>query len=309
MKTNSETGAALLMAILIVALVASTVVFMAGQQSLWTQQAGNLAARGQTTALARAAIDWARGVLAQDARDGKVDHAGEAWAKRLNALPVDYGDLSGAIADQQALFNLNNLVRNGNDSEADIALFKRLLTQLQLPTDLANPLLDWIDPDNTVRHPGGAEDSDYLRGDSPYRTANQVMLSIDELHRVRGFSAKNIARLRPFVTALPKTTAINVNTAPREILSALLPDLDETDISTVLENRKNAFFKSKQDFRARLPKASAALRDELYDVSSQYFLAAVQVRSGNANSALAALLERPLAGGWPDIVWQQQLAE
>lgn len=309
MIKHKQIGAALLMAILIVALVATTVVFMAGQQSLWTQQAGNLAARGQTNALARAAIDWARGVLAQDARDNKVDHAGETWAKRLSALPVEYGELSGAIADQQALFNLNNLVRNGQDSEADIALFKRLLTQLQLSAELVNPLLDWIDPDNELHFPGGAEDSDYLHGDAPYRSANRPLLSIDELYRVRGFNRPTIERLRPFVTALPERSAININTAPREILSALLPDLAETDISTVLENRKNAFFKSQQDFRSRLPKATPALRDELYDVASRYFLVAVQVRASNADSAVAALLVRPVSGGWPGIVWQRQLAE
>lgn len=309
MIQRKQIGAALLMAILIVALVSTTVVFVAGQQSLWTQQAGHLAARGQTTALARAAIDWARGVLAQDARDGKIDHPGEAWAKRLNALPVEQGDLSGAIADQHALFNLNNLVRNGRDSEADIALFQRLLAQLQLPSELINSLLDWIDQDNTLHHPGGAEDNDYLRGDAPYRTANRPLLSVDELYRVRGFNRANIERLRPFVTALPEYSAINVNSAPREILSALLPELAETDISTALENRKNAFFKSKQDFRARLPKAAPALGDALYDVASRYFLAVVQVRSRDADSAVAALLVRPVAGGWPDIVWQRQLTE
>ena len=309
MIKHKQIGAALLMAILIVALVATTVVFMAGQQSLWTQQAGHLAARGQTAALARAAIDWARGVLAQDARDSKVDHPGEAWAQRLSALPLESGDLGGAITDQQAQFNLNNLVRNGQDSEADIALFKRLLTQLQLPPELAHSLLDWIDQDNAVHYPGGAEDSDYLLGDAPYRTANRPLLSVEELYRVRGFNRAIIERLAPFVTALPERSAVNINSAPREILSALLPDLAETDISTVLENRKNAYFKSKQDFRARLPKPSPALRDEHYDVASRYFLAAVRVRSSDVDSAYAALLVRPVAGGWPDIVWQRQLAE
>ena len=309
MNNSKQSGAALLMAILIVALVASTVVFMAGQQSLWTQQVGNLTARGQTNALARAAINWARGVLAQDVRDNKVDHLGEAWAKRLSVLPLEQGELSGLLLDQQGLFNLNNLVRNGQDSAVDSALFQRLLAQLQLPAELVNSLLDWIDQDNAVHFPGGAEDSDYLRGDAPYRTANRPLLSVDELYRVRGFNRANIERLRPYVTALPERSAINVNTAPREILAALLPDLAETDISTVLENRKHAFFKSKQDFRARLPKPSLALRDEQYDVASRYFLVAVQVHSGNAESAMVALLARPIEGGWPDIVWQQQLAE
>ena len=148
MMYNQPRGAALILAILVVALAATIAAFMAGQQSLWTQQAGNLAARAQTRALAHAAIDWTRGVLAEDARDSKADHLGEPWASHLPTLPVLAGEsasIGGAIYDQQALFNLNNLVRNGRDSDADIALFKRLLAQLQLAPELVNPLLDWID--------------------------------------------------------------------------------------------------------------------------------------------------------------------
>ena len=309
MTRHKPHGAALILAILVVALASTIAVFMAGQQSQWTQQAGNLAARAQTNALAHAAIDWSRGVLAEDARNSKVDHLGEAWANRLPSLPVESATISGAIYDQQALFNLNNLVRNGRDSEADIALFKRLLAQLQLPTELVNSLLDWIDADSDVHFPGGAEDADYLLSAQPYRSANQALVSVDELYRVRGFNPTQIQRLKPFVTALPQRTTININTAPREVLLALLPDLAETAISTVLENRKSAFFKSQQDFRSRLPQAVPALRDEFYDVTSSFFLAEVNVRSSRADSTYAALLVRTANGGWPGIVWQRQLAE
>jgi general secretion pathway protein K len=309
MTSRRQQGAALILAILVVAIASTIAVFMAGQQSMWTEQAGNLVARSQNNALAHAAIDWARGILAQDVRNSKVDHLGEAWAKPLAALPVESANIGGAIHDQQGLFNLNNLVHNGRDSEADIALFKRLLTQLQLPTDLVNPLLDWIDADSTVHAPGGAEDADYLLGEPPYRCANQALVSVDELYRVRGFNRANIERLKPFVTALLERTTINVNTAPREILSALLPDLAETDISSVLENRKAAFFNSKQDFRSRLPQATAALRDDAFDVTSNYFLVDVMVRSSHADAAYEALLARTAVGGWPSIVWQRQLVE
>jgi len=304
-----QQGAALILAILVVALAATIAVFMAGQQSMWTEQAGNLVARSQAHAFAHAAIDWARGILAEDARNNKVDHLGETWAKPLPALPVESANIGGAIYDQQALFNLNNLVINGRDSEADIALLKRLLMQLQLPSDLVTPLLDWIDVDSTVHSPGGAEDADYLQGEQPYRCANQALVSVDELYRVRGFNRTIIERLKPFVTALPERTTININTAPRAILSALLPDLAETDISSLLENRKTAFFNSKLDFRSRLPQVAPALRDDAFDVTSNYFLAQVIVRSSHADTAYEALLARPAAGGWPSMVWQRQLAE
>ena len=309
MKGARQQGAALILAILVVALASSIAIFMAAQQSMWTQQAANLSARGQSKALTHAAIDWARGILAEDARNTKADHLGEPWASRLPSLPIESGSLSGAISDQQALFNLNNLVRNGQDSEADIAVFKRLLGQLQLAPDLVAPLLDWIDADSTSHTPSGAEDGFYLQANPPYRCANRQLLSIEELYRVRGFNRDNIERLRPFVTALPVYSRINVNTAPREVLMALLPDLNETDISSLLANRKGAHFKSRLDFRARLPQALPALSDESYDVASHYFSALVIVRTNHVQTAYEALLARPLEAGWPAIVWQRELAE
>ncbi len=306
---NQQQGAALILAILVVALATTLGVFMAGQQSMWTQQVGNLAARSQTQALARAAIDWARGVLAEDGRTSKVDHLGEPWARRLGALPVTSATISGAIYDQQALFNLNNLIRNGQNSEADIVFFQRLLRQLQLPQDLSNSLRDWIDEDSVVHLPSGAEDAEYLRGDPAFRSANRPLLSVDELYRVRGFNPAHIARLRPFVTALPQPSPINVNTAPREILLALLPDLAATEIGTLLEQRRMAFFKSKQDFRSRLPQAAPTLRDDSFDVTSNYFLAMVEARSELADTAYVALLARSANSNWPKLVWQRQLAE
>ena len=306
---RKQQGVALILAILVVALASTIAVFMAAQQSMWTQQASNLAARAETQALAHAAIDWARGVLAEDARNNNVDHLGESWATPLSALPVESANLSGAIYDQQAFFNLNNLVRDGHDNETDITLFKRLLAQLQLPLDLVNPLLDWLDEDNTTRAPGGAEDTYYLQADLPYRCANQALLTVEELYRVRGFNRAIIDRLKPYISVLPEHSTINVNTAPREILMALLPDLAETDISTVLENRKRAFFKSKQDFRMRLPQAAPALRDDAFDVTSHYFSVVVVARANLAETAYEALLTRPPGGGWPGLVWQRELAE
>lgn len=309
MSDARQQGAALILAILVVALASSIAIFMAAQQSMWTQQAENLRARGQSKALTHAAIDWTRGILAEDARTTQVDHLGEPWASRLPPLPIESGSLSGAIYDQQALFNLNNLVHNGHDSEADITLFKRLLVLLKLSPDLVAPLLDWIDADSAAHTPGGAEDDYYLQMNPPYRCANRPLLTIEELYRIRGFTRDSIERLRPFVTALPEYSSINVNTAPREVLMALLPDLNETDISSLTANRKSAHFKTKLDFRMRLPQAVPALSDDTFDVASHYFSAVVIARTNQVQTAYEALLARPLTTGWPAIVWQRELAE
>jgi len=108
-----ERGVALITVILIVALAASMAAFMAWQQQIWVRQVENLRDQSQAQAVARAAIDWARAVLADDTRNNNVDHLGEKWATVLAPLPVETGRVTGSVADQQGLFNLNNLVRNG----------------------------------------------------------------------------------------------------------------------------------------------------------------------------------------------------
>lgn len=306
MTHKQHHGAALIMAILIMALASTVAVFIASQQNLWTQQASNLIAGAQQDALSQSAIDWSRGILAEDQRNSDADHPGENWAKALFNLPVENASLSGVIQDQQGRFNLNNLIQNGRDSTADIAYYSRLLQQLQLPTTLINPLLDWLDEDNETHIPGGAEDSTYLTQTPPYRTANRLLWTLDELYRVQGYTPDIVAKLRPYVTALPEHTALNVNTAAKANLQALLPSYDETDLNALLETRKNAYFKSPQDFRNRLPKPVSSLQDELVATSSHYFLTTVRVSTPQLQTGMQALLARGSSKTWPRIVWQQQ---
>ena len=71
---------------------------------------------------------------------------------RLPPMSVESGELAGYIEDQQGLFNLNNLVRDGKVNLAQLAHFQRLLSTLGLHTVLANTLVDWIDADSEPRN-------------------------------------------------------------------------------------------------------------------------------------------------------------
>lgn len=301
-----QRGMALITAILIVALAASAAAFMAWQQQLWVRQVQNLNESAQARAVALAALQWARSILAADARKGAVDHEGEAWAQALAPLPVEGGEMSGRIRDQQGLFNLNSVVRAGRASAADLATYQRLLAQLDLPVELASALVDWIDGDAEPTLPGGAEDFDYLALDPPYRAANRVLTTVDGLARVKGYDAAALARLRPFVTALPKPTPINVNTAPPEILAALIPELTLEQARALAENRAAHPFRDVAEFHAQLPPTVGQVNDALLSVGSQYFQVAGHARFGRARIGFEALLERE-ATAWPRLVWQRNI--
>lgn len=304
-QNGREQGVALITVILIVALSASMAAFMAWQQQIWVRQVENLRDQAQAQAIARAAVDWARAVLAEDKRNNNVDHLGEKWATVLAPLPVENGRVTGSVTDQQGLFNLNNLVRNGKPSAADLAVFRRLLELLGLPENLANAAADWIDADSDTTYPGGAEDIDYLAMDPPYRAANQAMTEVGNLYRVKGVSREMVERLRSFVTALPEATPVNVNTASAEVLAALFQDMSLADAKALVEARKSGYFQNQADFRGRLPANKVGqIKDTDFSVDSRYFMVTSSAEFGRARSGYKALLARQ-GDTWPVIVWKK----
>jgi general secretion pathway protein K len=293
--TRRERGVAVVVAILIVALATSTASYILWHQSLWLRQVENLTARAQADALARAAANWAAVILAAD--DATVDHLGEAWARKLPPFPADRAELTGVITDEQGKLNVNNLVRDGDASPKDLVAFQRLLAALGLPTALAEAVVDWIDPDIEVTPPNGAEDQYYLGLNPPYRAANRPVLELGELARVKGFNAAIVARLAPFVTALPVPTAVNVNTAPAPVLQAIMPSLTGADAARILEERSRRPFATREEFLRALPKGTpSAPIDAQIDVRSRFFSAEATVRLGRVVTGYRALFQREEQG-------------
>ncbi|MBI5660287.1 MAG: type II secretion system minor pseudopilin GspK [Nitrosomonadales bacterium] len=302
MKRSAQNGVALVLVLLIVALATSLAAFMAARQNLWLRQVESQFDRAQARRVGIAAIDWARAVLADDARAGSTDHEKEIWAMRLPAMPVENGEVIGVIEDRQGLFNLNNLVRNGATSAPDMAQFRRLLETLGLPGDLATALADWMDADSETQYPGGAEDLYYLALAQPYRAANRPLAELGELSRVKGFDGRTVEILRAYVTVLPEPVPVNVNFAPPEVLAAVAQNLTLADARSLAQQRDGHPFKDVADFRQRLPHGGVTVSDGNISVSSQFFLVTGRARIGGAQVSTQALLRR--SGGWPSVVWQ-----
>jgi general secretion pathway protein K len=293
-----ESGIAALTAILIVAVAASAAAMMLSQQSAMLDQTMLVASRAQAEQYATAGLDWARGVLAQDARASALDHLEEGWARPIVGLPVERAVVAGAIADEQGKFNLNNLVDKGRRSEADIQMFRRLLTGLGLSPDLAEPVAEWM-------LPGGSE-AYYLSLPRPYRSARGMLTQVDELYRVRGFDARSVERLRPYVTALPERTSINGNTVDERVLAAafgVTPD----KVANVVAERRSKPFESRTAFVNRLGKDDLVAPAEFFDVKSGWFSVLVRVHQDDVQLGTEALVRRDDAtkGGAAKVVWKR----
>lgn len=311
MSRARESGVAVITAVLVVAVAASAATMMLAQQSATLDQALLVAARAQADEYAQAGVDWARGVLAEDARAGNsVDSLAEGWAQPIAALPVERAVVAGAIADEQGKFNLNNLVVGTHRSDDDVAIFGRLLASLGLQPELADAVVDWIDRDGEPTGSAGAEDPYYLSLPRPYRAANRPMTQVDELYRVKGFDAAAVEKLRPFVTALPSATrtAVNANTASVEVLAAMLPTIPRAAIAAKAAERVKKPFASATQVSQWLtsldPRASAGG----LDVKSAFFSVRVQVAQDEVEIGTEALVERTAAAGKPvdtSIVWRR----
>jgi general secretion pathway protein K len=300
-----QRGFAIIMAMLVVALAASIAAFMAWQQSLWVRQAENLGNLAQADAIARAAGRWMQMMLTEDAKNQDTKFQTLLLSGELPAVPVEYGAASVAMIDLQGRFNLNNLVPGGKLSQPDVDAFRRLLQSLDLQPDLANAVVDWIDPDGETTFPGGAEDADYLALNPPYRAANQPLFDVDELVRVKGFDADAVNRLRPFVTALPAPSQVNLNSASPEVLSALLPKLSLFDAQELVAARHDRPFKDLGDAASRYPELEFS--PSRFGVDSQFFLGAATAHFDRATVSYQMLLARSSKGG-VQIVWQKPVS-
>jgi len=301
---SRQHGLALITAMLVVAIAATTAAYLALDQQIWVRQAQNLSDRAQAEVVRAGAQEWAITLLAKDAKDSKSDDLTEDWAKPLPPLAVEGGQVTGRIFDAQAKFNLNNLVRGGNPSPPDIGTFQHLLQSLGLDPNLTDAVIDWIDADSHARA-AGAEDIDYLQMKTPYRAANQPMQSVEELRLVRGFTPEIVDKLRPWIAALPQPTEINVNTAPKEVLSALFYTLPASAIETLVSERP---YTDQAKLAGKLQELAAGttLPQAFYGIKSSYFEVEVATLFGRYQRTTQALIQRSAGEAGFRTLWHSQ---
>lgn len=301
---GGQRGIALITVILIVALATTVASFVAWRQQVWTRQVENLRDSAQATAVARAGVDWAGAILSEDRRKNQVDHLGEAWAQHVE-LPVERGRVAGGLSDSQARFNLNNLVRGGSASGADIAAFQRLLTSIELPLAVVDALVDWLDADSQQQGSEGAEDTYYLALPEPYHAANRALVDLAELCLVRGFNQEIMQKLAPYVSVLPYSTPVNVNTAGAEVIAAVIPGYSFEDARQWVKERGDGSA-TLAEFRGKLSTAQAlGLQENMLSVSSDYFQIDLAVEFGRVRLRYLALYQRQ-GQNWPQLLWMRQ---
>ena len=273
-----QRGAALLAAMLTVTLVATIAASAVWQQWRNLEVEGAERTRVQAAWLLLGGLDFSRQILRHDARtSGGTDSLTEPWSVPLaearlstflqatnNQTNVDDATidaaqafLSGAVVDAQARLNIRNLVSSNALQLPAQRQFERLFERLGLPraelTVLSQQALA------ALRSEGKAANAPLLP-----RTYKELAWW--------GLSPATMAALEPYVTLLPQTTLVNINTASPTVIWAAVDGLDFAAAQQIAQMRMTKAFETTADLKQRFPNNQAlAAAHGLLDVRTAYF--------------------------------------
>jgi len=326
-----ERGVAVITALLLTTLAISIVASLFWQQQVQVRSMENQRLHLQTKWILRGALDWATLVLFQDGVDHReYTSLDQVWATPLAETRLDQyverervegenfdASLSGNILDACSRYNLRNLATaKGQLDDTQVEIFGRLLRNLQLDAGLARRVASFVAaglPAAPAPAEGGAPDGAKQTQQSqasPVSGAPVKILQVEDLLTVQGVTLAIVERLRPFVTVLPEPTPVNVNTAPAEVLAAVVPNKSVSEANTWIVRRKQAAWRGKAFFASEVGADNGSpLKEETYDVRSDWFLVDTRIRLDRAALDAQALIHRSanmMAGGGPKVVWIRQ---
>lgn len=295
-----QRGAAILMAMLTVVLVATLASAMMWQQWRGLELESALRTRVQSAWILTGALDWARLILREDARQGGADHLAEPWAVPLaparlstflaaesgQALVSDETDpdqgafLSGHIDDLQARLNVTNLIDNGKLHATSLAAWERLFKALNLPETELDGMTQGLLLANAPLAKGKSDPQ-----------APLLPHSVTELAWL-GLSASTLDAITPFVTLLPVRTPVNLNTAPPEVLVASVKGLELAQARQLEQSRALKPIGTLMDAAQLVADPEVHFDSTEHGVASRFFSVTGQLRVGDTTMQERSVLQR-----------------
>jgi general secretion pathway protein K len=294
-----QRGVALITAVLIVALATILATQIGFDSALEQRRSSTTLLLDQAFLVGLGAEAWAASYLKDDRENSEQDHLGERWATPIPPIPIEGGTIEGFIEDMQGRFNLNELVTaEGAVSPEGLREFQNLLAALELESKWAGILADWLDSDTQPSFPDGAEDDLYTSQAPPYRAANGPITSVSELLALPGFDLERYRRLRPYVSALPIGTRINLCTAPGAVIDALSDGTKEfsVDPESLARQREERCFPTSEDLRAAFGDDAFNRIAGRVEEKSSFFRLTALVSIGTTQMSLYSLLQRDTSG-------------
>lgn len=284
-------GAALITALLIVALIVTTVGTMFMWQRLSLRRTQLIINADQSFLYAQGVEQWAMGVLKGDIKEGSLIN----WPKVLPPTPVQGGTISGEIIDLQSRYNINRLINGTHEDQ-----FSRLLKVIDndvtdlLAQEIENAIAVWISSEDGMDKELNDYVTLYEERTPPYKMAHRLMVSPTELRMVNNVTDKRYQLLLPYITTLPKIRLpININTVSPEVLMVYGEEMTLEDARSLTDLRNSlGGFQTIEDFLEVLPPDTYNLKEKDLTTVSEYFLCRADVKLGKQHFILYSLLKR-----------------
>ena len=321
-RRHHSKGMAVVSMLLVVAVIAVLAAALLGRQTSVIRAAQTEQTHAQAAWLLRSEITRAQLVLRAEAQRDPATRPDGLWNRPVNGQSL--GEIEGAqalvfteIADEQAKFNLHNLMDAGRIDISESTAFLRLCVLAGVSPDQAGRVARRVILSLVEAEPAtSAASADAAEAESlaarlgvaslPEREQSPRLRVLEDLLAVPGLSADTVARLKPYVTVLPQRTWINVNTAKAEVLAAWVPGLALDRARALVRTRdEGQWFINRADFANRLQMPQFADRRLRVGISSHWFRVSSALRVPRTTLLMQALVHDDKEA-LPQVVWLRE---
>lgn len=278
-QVRDERGVALLVCLLVMAILTIIVLEFNYEVQVDAALTGNSFLALEAEYAARSGVAFCKALLREDAGadlalpgDRRTDSLDEEWVLGFEPMQVARSVVTARIFDEDGKINVNRVIstKKRKDDPKAISQLEGLFVDLEIPVELTDTVLDWVDFDSVTRHAGAEED--YYRSLSvPYLCKNSWLDSIEELALVKGFTREAVLGHRALTeTALfaeeeiepgladcltvfgSSDGRVNINTATEPVIRAIFGQ-DAAIAGSIVSQRQRAPFENMTDLKQRVP--------------------------------------------------------
>lgn len=264
-----QQGTALLSALMMVIVIASILTIWVYQTQFHIKKMHLELENQQAQWIANGAKSWAA-VLLKKYRFKTSQPILATLSGKTIDLPKNW-KLSAKLIDAQSRFNLNNL-----EEQPQRILFYLLLENL-LKKEKNSPLeqifygtLAKLDPTFNRR-----EKNNHRQSNETNENIMGTYATLGEWAQIKGVTPQIYKIMAPYLTVLPESLPLNINTCPKEIIKALKPGLKDKDVERIMFARGDKGFRSQDELFAILETFKIPVQN--VTIFSQYFWVEVEI--------------------------------
>lgn len=280
-----QQGTVLILALLMLVLVEVIIISIMEFHRFGVMYTQDLKSYHQSVQLLLGGEKWATGLI-KNARLNEVVQA----EYTLQATQTPWGVMQGKVTDAQSLVNLNQARGPAMGS------FEHFLEQV-FDDDFEEDKLIVIEAMKTRALPSvksssvGKSALQIDNGSKSLSLHQKTIFSVTELLSKTDISKEGYRRLLPHITAIPELIGLNINTASKEALFSLSPDITPEQVKAIIQARQEKLFDEKNPLQNLEALKDLKLGGQSLSYRSQFYLAEITVSNADDQIKLYNLMK------------------